>query len=113
MSGRAQRSAIREFDRELTPAAADTAPSEARDQDPQTPALLTETTVQARELEVGDTALLEVDGKHTLVEIQEIEPDPDDPDDLQITYQITGDGATAGQLGVTSLDPAELVVVPA
>lgn len=113
MSGRAQRSASREFDRELTASDVHATEGEVGVQDQSTPALFTETTVRARELEVGDTALLEVDGTHTLVEVQEIEPDPDDADDLQITYQISGDGATAGELGVTSLDPAELIVVPA
>ena len=53
--------------------------------------------------------LIEVDSVPTLVLITEIEDDPYQDDDLQITYQVTGDEARAGQLGVTSLGRREQI----
>ena len=55
--------------------------------------------VPAARLEVGQTVLIEVDSVPTLVLITEIEDDPYQDDDLQITYQVTGDWARAGQWG--------------
>src|SRR5450755_1445268 len=65
----------------------------------------------AARLEVGQTVLIEVDSVSTLVLIMEIEDDPYQDDDLQITYQVTGDEARAGQLGVTSLGRREEIPV--
>ena len=65
----------------------------------------------AARLEVGQTVLIEVDSVPTLVLITEIEDDPYQDDDLQITYQVLGDEARAGQLGVTSLGRREEVPV--
>ncbi len=65
----------------------------------------------AARLEVGQTALIEVDSIPTLVLITEIEDDPFQDDDLQITYQVTGDQGRAGQLGVTSLGRREEIAV--
>ena len=65
----------------------------------------------AARLEVGQTVLIEVDSVPTLVLITEIEDDPYQDDDLQITYQVTGDEARAGQLGVTSLGRREEIAV--
>ena len=65
----------------------------------------------AARLEVGPTVLIEVDSVPTLVLITEIEDDPYQDDDLQITYQVTGNEARAGQLGVTSLGRREEVPV--
>ena len=65
----------------------------------------------AERLEVGQTVLIEVDSVPTLVLITEIEDDPYQDDDLQITYQVTGDEERAGQLGVTSLGRREEVAV--
>ena len=65
----------------------------------------------AARLEVGQTVLIEVDSVPTLVLITEIEDDPYQDDDLQITYQVTGDEAHAGQLGVTSLGRREEIAV--
>ena len=67
--------------------------------------------VPAARLEVGQTALIEVDSVPTLVLITEIEDDPFQDDDLQITYQVTGDEGRAGQLGVTSLGRREEIAV--
>jgi hypothetical protein len=67
--------------------------------------------VPAARLEVGQTALIEVDSVPTLVLITEIEDDPFQDDDLQITYQVTGDEVRAGQLGVTSLGRREEIAV--
>jgi hypothetical protein len=67
--------------------------------------------VPAARLEVGQTALIEVDSVPTLVLITEIEDDPFQDDDLHITYQVTGDGERAGQLGVTSLGRREEIAV--
>ena len=67
--------------------------------------------VPAARLEVGQTVLIEVDSVPTLVLITEIEDDPFQDDDLQITYQVTGDQGRAGQLGVTSLGRREEVAV--
>ena len=109
ITGRAKRAAHREFEQEMQAV-------EAQDlNEQQGPAyeLVTESTVRAGTLAVGDTAWLEVDGARTLVEIEEIEEDPFEPEDLQITYRIAGEGSTAGQQGVTSLDPGEDVVIPA
>ena len=54
---------------------------------------------------------IEVDSVPTLVLITEIEDDPYQDDDLQITYQVTGDEARAGQLGVTSFGRREEIAV--
>jgi hypothetical protein len=65
----------------------------------------------AARLEVGQTVLIEVDSVPTLVLITEIEDDPYQDDDLQITYQVTGDEPRAGQLGVTSVGRREEIAV--
>ena len=65
----------------------------------------------AERLEVGQSVLIEVDSVPTLVLITEIEDDPYQDDDLQITYQVTDDEARAGQLGVTSLGRREEIPV--
>ncbi len=67
--------------------------------------------VTAGRLEVGQTVFIEVDSVPTLVLVTEIEDDPYQDDDLQITYQISGDEDRAGQLGVTSLGRREEVPV--
>ena len=65
----------------------------------------------ADRLEVGQSVLIEVDSIPTLVVITEIEDDPYQDDDLQITYQVTGDEARTGQLGVTSLGRREQIAL--
>jgi hypothetical protein len=65
----------------------------------------------AARLETGQTILIEVDSVPTLVLITEIEDDPYQDDDLQITYQVAGEEARAGQLGVTSLGRREEIAV--
>jgi len=72
---------------------------------------LLEERLTAERLEVGQTVLIEVDSVPTLVLITEIEDDPYQDDDLQITYQIADDENRAGQLGVTSLGRREQVPV--
>lgn len=67
--------------------------------------------VPATQLEVGQTVLIEVDSVPTLVLITEIEDDPFQDDDLQITYQVAGDEGRGGQLGVTSLGRREEIAV--
>jgi hypothetical protein len=67
--------------------------------------------VPAGRLEVGQTALIEVDSVPTLVLITEIEDDPFQDDDLQITYQVTGDQGRDRKLGVTSLGRREEIAV--
>lgn len=70
--------------------------------------------IAGERLEVGQTVLLEVDSVPTLVVITEIEDDPYQDDDLQITYQVAGEGESrAGQMGVTSLGRREEVHVVA
>jgi hypothetical protein len=70
-----------------------------------------EDSLVAERLEVGQTVLIEVDSVPTLVLITEIEDDPFQEDDLQITYRVAGDEDRAGQLGVTSLGRREAVPV--
>ncbi len=65
----------------------------------------------AARLEVGQSVLIEVDSVPTLVLITEIEDDPYQDDDLQITYQVAGEETRAGQLGVTSLGRREEIAV--
>ena len=73
---------------------------------------LLEERVTAARLEVGQTVLIEVDSVPTLVLVTEIEDDPYQDDDLQITYRVAGDDeARAGQMGVTSLGRREEVPV--
>ena len=75
---------------------------------------LLEERIAGERLEVGQTVLLEVDSVPTLVVITEIEDDPYQDDDLQITYQVAGeDESRAGQMGVTSLGRREEVPVVA
>ena len=64
--------------------------------------------IAGERLEVGQTVLLEVDSVPTLVVITEIEDDPYQDDDLQITFQLAAeDVSRAGQMGVTSLGRRE------
>ena len=72
---------------------------------------LLEERLPADRLEVGQSVLIEVDSVPTLVLITEIEDDPYQDDDLQVTYQVTGDEPRAGQLGVTSLGRREEIAV--
>ena len=74
---------------------------------------LMEERLPADRLEVGQSVLIEVDSVPTLVLITEIEDDPYQDDDLQVTYQVTGDEPRAGQLGVTSLGRREQIAIAA
>ena len=74
---------------------------------------LLEERLPADRLEVGQSVLIEVDSVPTLVLITEIEDDPYQDDDLQVTYQVTGDEPRAGQLGVTSLGRREQIAIAA
>lgn len=65
----------------------------------------------ASELASGEEALLEVDSILTPVVIEELEQDPYQEDDLQMTYRVTGDGPTAGELGVTSFGKNEKILI--
>lgn len=65
--------------------------------------------IRIRDVEEGQQIVLNVDGQPTTVEVESIEEDPDFPDELQISYRITGDGDTAGQPGVTTYAPDEYV----
>lgn len=67
-------------------------------------------TVAGEQLAIGQIAVLEVECRPTVVELEEIEDDPFEDDDLQVTYRTTsGDGS--GELGVTSVGRKELVRV--
>ena len=65
--------------------------------------------VPARRLEIGQIVLVEVDCAGALVLVEDIEDDPYEADDLQITYRIVGDGPHAGDLGVTSVGRNEQI----
>jgi hypothetical protein len=105
-SARQQAAAAREIDRHIAEEAAPDpeAVGAAVDFD-------VEDSLVAERLEVGQTVLIEVDSVPTLVLITEIEDDPFQEDDLQITYRVAGDEDRAGQLGVTSLGRREAVPV--
>lgn len=67
--------------------------------------------VAARDLQPGQVVTLEVDCVDTLVEIEEIEEDPDSADELEVTYRVVDGGDRDGQLGVTTLVRGERVSV--
>ena len=107
--GRKRAAVLREFDEEIV-LAVDAADQEA--QTGQTDGEFGELdAVPAHRLEIGQTVLVEVDCVGTMVLLEEIEDDPFQADDLQITYRIVGDGDHAGEMGVTSIGREEQIPV--
>lgn len=68
--------------------------------------------LSAAQLTTDQIAMLEVDGRPTLIRILEVEQEPfGEDDELQVTYEIVGDDERAGQPGVTTLTAREQVLV--
>lgn len=66
--------------------------------------------IEVRKLLGGQIVWLEVDGEHCMVELEEVEQDPEIDDDWQLTYRVV-EGPNEGQPGVTTYGPKEEVAL--